>query len=299
VGNAFDNAITVTKQAGTAVQNAASTVNTARGQVENLISEFGSRAGQVLRAAEAAAVINPGAQLAAVNQAKQLATGYISDATKILENTKTSLAGLAGQVARVNPGDLGVGGSLGTDGVTIAAPPTTASSAPPRTGGGSGGGGGGGGGGAPAGGKPIITPPSTQFGSGTEINLPNGLGTVNAPNERSAIALRAALTQLGVPYVWGGATPGSGLDCSGLTQYAYGQAGVELPHYSGAQATGMRVSLQDLQPGDLIVWEGHVAMYVGNGKMIEEPHTGAVCQIVPLRTSGGGHPLIGYYRPSA
>ncbi len=70
-----------------------------------------------------------------------------------------------------------------------------------------------------------------------------------APNERAATAVRAALSQRGVPYSWGGTTPGRGLDCSALTQYAYRQAGVELPRLAQDQDTaGYRVDRGELLP---------------------------------------------------
>ena len=85
-----------------------------------------------------------------------------------------------------------------------------------------------------------------------------------------AAAVAAAESQIGVPYVWGDESPGSGFDCSGLTAWAWGQAGVSLPHYSGAQmADSTPVPLSDLEPGDLLFYgpggATHVAMYVGGG----------------------------------
>jgi cell wall-associated NlpC family hydrolase len=93
-------------------------------------------------------------------------------------------------------------------------------------------------------------------------------------------AVHAAQTQLGVPYVWAGATPGGGFDCSGLTMWAWGQAGVSLPHSAQAQYDSIEhVSLGDLQPGDLIFYADggyiyHVVMYVGGGQVIQAQDTG-------------------------
>lgn len=164
-----------------------------------------------------------------------------------------------------------------------------------------GGGGGGGGSSAPvASANPNVgTAPPVKFGQGVKINLPNGMGTVEAPNEKAAGAVREALTQLGVPYVWGGETQGKGFDCSGLTQWAYGKEGISLPHDAAAQNIGERVAQANLAPGDLAVWDGHVAMYIGDGKMIEAPHTGDVVHIVPLRTTNAGDAFEGFYRPTA
>ena len=78
-----------------------------------------------------------------------------------------------------------------------------------------------------------------------------------------------------VPYVSGGNTP-SGWDCSGFVQYVYGQMGISLPHYSGAQATVGRAvgSLADAQPGDIIANAQHAAIYVGNGMVINSQLNG-------------------------
>lgn len=162
--------------------------------------------------------------------------------------------------------------------------------------GGSGGGGYSGGGGGATASKPRLPaaiPP--QPGTGVEINLPDG-STVEAPNETAAKAVRAALNNLGVPYVWGGTSPGVGLDCSGLTMTSYGEAGLEIPRHSSAQAIGAEVpSADDLVPGDLIVWDGHVAMYIGNGQLVE---AGDPVQVGPLRTTNSGMAFMGFYRPT-
>ena len=90
---------------------------------------------------------------------------------------------------------------------------------------------------------------------------------------------------LGVPYVWGGASP-SGFDCSGLTMYVYAQLGISLPHYTGSQwSAGPHVSRDQLQPGDLVFFTpslGHMGMYVGGGSFIHAPHTGDVVKISSL-----------------
>jgi cell wall-associated NlpC family hydrolase len=109
-------------------------------------------------------------------------------------------------------------------------------------------------------------------------------------------AVQAAESQIGVPYVWGGESPkGSGspgFDCSGLTAWSWGQVGVGLPHFSGAQmADTTPVPINDLQPGDLLFYGAgggdHVAMYVGPGQMIEAPYTGASVWITSLRLGSG------------
>lgn len=112
-----------------------------------------------------------------------------------------------------------------------------------------------------------------------------------AGGDAGTVAVRAAETQLGVPYVWGGESPGQGFDCSGLVAWAWRQAGVTLPHYSGAQmADSTPVPISDLEPGDLLFYgpggSVHVAMYVGGGEMIEAPFPGTVVRIDPVRFGG-------------
>lgn len=116
------------------------------------------------------------------------------------------------------------------------------------------------------------------------------------PSERAATAVRVALSQLGLPYEWGAVKPGESFDCSGLTSWAYRQAGVALPRHSTDQAVGQPVDRADLRPGDLIVWQGHVAMYVDRGRMIE---AGDPVRLTPLRTSNVGMPFLGFFRPTA
>ena len=105
----------------------------------------------------------------------------------------------------------------------------------------------------------------------------------------ASTAIATAMTYLGVPYVWGGESYG-GVDCSGLTMLAWESAGVDLPHLSRAQyGYGTHVSLGDMEAGDLIFWSSdgtqsgiyHVAMYLGDGEMIEAPTFG-----VPVRITG-------------
>ena len=102
---------------------------------------------------------------------------------------------------------------------------------------------------------------------------------------RAGDAVSAALSQLGDPYVWGAAGPSS-YDCSGLMMYAWGKAGVSLSHSSKAQAgEGRRVSKDQLMPGDLIFYYSpisHVAMYLGNGRIVHAPRPGKSVEIAPM-----------------
>ncbi|MCB2359943.1 C40 family peptidase [Clostridium estertheticum] len=91
---------------------------------------------------------------------------------------------------------------------------------------------------------------------------------------------------LGLPYVWGGTSPTKGFDCSGFTQYVFAHFGVDIPRVSeDQQNVGTLVSRENLQPGDLVFFGSpahHVGIYVGNGNMINAPHTGAVLRIQSL-----------------
>jgi cell wall-associated NlpC family hydrolase len=132
-----------------------------------------------------------------------------------------------------------------------------------------------------------------------------------------AAAIEAALRAVGTPYAWGGGTlsgPGAGFgvdagvvgfDCSGLTRYAYAQADVGVARNSRAQyATLPKVARADLRPGDLVFWANdvtdpttihHVALYLGSGRIVEAPHSGARVSVRPMYWSG----YIGAVRPTA
>ena len=117
------------------------------------------------------------------------------------------------------------------------------------------------------------------------INLPPTDGSIGAQ------AVSIAMQYLGVPYVWGGSSPG-GFDCSGLTSYVYAQLGIGLSHYTGSQWNeGTRVPADQLLPGDLVFFHSdlhHMGMYIGNGQMIHAPQTGDVVKIAPLMDAYAG-----------
>lgn len=137
---------------------------------------------------------------------------------------------------------------------------------------------------------------------------------VVAPSEEAKIAIAAAREHVGKTwYSWGGGNadgPSKGIgkgagtvgfDCSGLTLYAYAQAGITLPRLSYDQdRVGIKVTKDDLSPGDLVYWKDgwHVAIYVGDGKVIHAPRTGKQVEEVPLEQAHSGKPY-GYSRPWA
>ena len=118
------------------------------------------------------------------------------------------------------------------------------------------------------------------------------------PSAAGAEAIAFAFAQLGAPYVWGGVGPyAAGFDCSGLTSQAWLAAGVAIPRTSEEQWAELpHVALDALRPGDLIIYfsgASHVAMYIGNGMVIEAPHTGAFVDVEPMAVD----PILGAVRP--
>jgi cell wall-associated NlpC family hydrolase len=124
----------------------------------------------------------------------------------------------------------------------------------------------------------------------------NDLSTSGGAGVTGSAVVADASKYLGVPYVWGGTSP-QGFDCSGLVQHVYGDLGISLPRTSEEQATvGQAVpSLAAAQPGDLVFFPGsdgtatspgHVGIYIGNGQMIDAPHTGTSVQIQTVSEAG-------------
>lgn len=145
-----------------------------------------------------------------------------------------------------------------------------------------------------------------------------GLDDGSAPNEAARTAIHWAFEEIGVPYSWGGGDENGptygfaqgagtkGFDCSGLTLFAYGKAGIHLDHYTGSQwDQGKRIERRsDLLPGDLMFFAHdtsnpstihHVSIYIGKGKMIEAPYTGEVVRVSPYDRDD----FIGATRPWA
>ncbi|BBX18121.1 glycoside hydrolase [Mycolicibacterium duvalii] len=287
---AIDGAAERAGRLGSTADQAAAAVARARRRLQDLVDEFEAKAG----------ALEP--QLESPGMAKRLLTearDALARAIAIVEELQAELDAHATAVAADGP-----------------APPSTApagwSGGAPAAGGGAPSGGiplGG----APSGGAPpgsggglaelasftrpegVETPDAATFGEGVAVRLPDG-SVVMAPNPVAASAVRHALTQLGVPYQWGGTTPGVGLDCSGLTQWAYDQAGLDIPRLAQEQDIGTAVAAADLRPGDLAVWDGHVAMIVGDGTMIE---AGDPVQLSPVRTTNLNQGFQGFWRPTA
>ena len=131
---------------------------------------------------------------------------------------------------------------------------------------------------------------SATGGSGGGYSAP-------AVSSRSGIAVQAALAQQGFPYRYAASSPGVAFDCSGLTSYAWGQAGVGLPHQSRAQyASTPRVPKESAQPGDLIFFYSpisHVSIYLGNGMHVHAPNTGSTVSVSSVnwgKVTGVGRP---------
>ncbi len=132
--------------------------------------------------------------------------------------------------------------------------------------------------------------PRTNRMRGASPSLPAASATTGwSSTSGRAAAVDVALAQVGKPYRWGGSGPNS-YDCSGLTSYAWRKAGVTLPHSSRRQyrATS-RVSRSNLRPGDLVFYYSpvsHVAMYVGDGKVVEAPNRGGQVRVASLSRPG-------------
>ncbi|MDO5029073.1 MAG: NlpC/P60 family protein [Corynebacterium sp.] len=151
----------------------------------------------------------------------------------------------------------------------------------------------------------------TPAQTATPTNPETGQITSGSSSQKVETVIARAMSQLGVPYAWGGGDANGptkgirdggvadahgdynkvGFDCSGLTLYAYAAVGITLPHYTGYQyQRGTHYPASQMKRGDLLFWgpngHGHVAIYLGDGKMIEAPQSGSVVKISPVRYNG-------------
>jgi peptidoglycan DL-endopeptidase CwlO len=134
----------------------------------------------------------------------------------------------------------------------------------------------------------------TTFGATAET--PEGAAVV--PPSGYSGAAGVALSYIGTPYVWAGASPG-GFDCSGLVMYAYSRVGVSLPHSSYALwNVGVSVPRSQLETGDLVFFEGlgHVGIYIGGGQFVHAPHTGDVVKVSSLDSGSYAYSFVGARR---
>lgn len=251
-----------------------------------LANIVGSLIAAVPGAFAAAAPLGPGAQIAAV---AALTGKALADAAGALNNLEEELNRVAQRLVASTAAALAVplpggsaSGQLATEalaGLARTAQPYAAAAGiqlPP----------------APV---PATVPAAVHRAPAAPVAPPPQVAPAPAAGSSAgAAAVAAAKSQLGTPYVWGGSQPG-GFDCSGLTSWAYRQAGVELPRTAASQAVGRQVSYAELQPGDLVLWEGHAAMYAGDGMMIE---AGDPVQLNPVRTSNLGMAFLGFWRPT-
>jgi cell wall-associated NlpC family hydrolase len=129
----------------------------------------------------------------------------------------------------------------------------------------------------------------TVRASRTDRPDPAPSGPIVASSQAAQIAVDTAMAQRGKPYVWAADGPSS-FDCSGLMEYAYGAAGIGMPHSAAMQSQmGQAVSRSQLRPGDLVFFYSpvsHVGMYIGNGQMVHAPTTGDVVKISSIDVMG-------------
>ena len=141
---------------------------------------------------------------------------------------------------------------------------------------------------------------NTVGGSGG-TTTPTGGTFTGSTSTNGGQAAAFAVSKLGCPYVYGATGPcNSGYDCSGLAQAAWAAAGVSIPRTTYDDWASLpHVSMSSLEPGDLILYdgEGHVAMYVGDGKIVDAPHTGAVVEEIPMSESWYADNADGAVRP--
>ena len=145
----------------------------------------------------------------------------------------------------------------------------------------------------------------------TDTGITNGAIPYANGSQATEYVIRRAMSQIGVPYSWGGGTaagPGRGIDdgantvgfdCSGLILYAFAGVGIKLPHYSGSQYNmGRKIPSAQMRRGDVIFYgpggSQHVTLYLGQGQMLEAPYTGSTVKVSPVRTSGMTPDVVRY-----
>ncbi len=121
--------------------------------------------------------------------------------------------------------------------------------------------------------------------AGSAANAASGAPSRHARADVGVRVAKYARKFVGVPYRYGGMSPRSGFDCSGLVAFEYRHFGIALPHYPGGQITaGRRVRRPSLRAGDLVFFGlGHVGLYVGRGRFVHAPHTGTRVRVESLR----------------
>jgi cell wall-associated NlpC family hydrolase len=146
------------------------------------------------------------------------------------------------------------------------------------------------------------TAAAVELSAPSQEERPDARPPVPRPPSKGELAVRVALKAVGTPYRWGGESPATGFDCSGLVRWSYGYVGIDLPHSSYAlYGEGRRVPTSDMEEGDLLFFEGlgHVGLYLGGGRMVHAPQTGRNVEVVRLSGSNYGRRLIGARRVAA
>lgn len=245
------------QQAQTAAQNTLDSVNQDRQSTAALAAklqqDYGQVQGQVATLFNQEQAQQQAAQQQAAQQrlaaartaAAQHATAQLVSAPKTIPEASTSGLGTTTSTSTATTATT----------ATAAPRPPTFSAAPAR--------------------PPVATAASP--GPTFSAPLPQGSGV--------GAAISAAESQIGVPYVYGGESAGQGFDCSGLVQWSFARAGISLPRTAAAQYGAVsHITMGDLEPGDLVFFGdlSHVAIYIGNGEIVEAPHTGASVWITAL-----------------